>query len=107
MQQLPTRQGLAGHDEGERVLPIVRPLWGTIHTTAGEAANSSLGVFRAPQQSAGRLVDVRPFGKRNPGFGGRPNCDWPGKTHGVRAPHPEETPLSWSEVHHALAQEIL
>lgn len=28
-----------------------------------------------------------------------PVTDWPGREIGVRAPMPEETPLSWGEVH--------
>lgn len=102
MHVLPTREGLAGNDQGAPVLPQLHPLWCTVNPDAGHAANSSIGMFRAPQVSAGRLVDVRPFGKRNPRAGGRPGSNWPGKSDGVRAPIQDETPLSAAEVEHGL-----
>ena len=102
MQQLPTRQGLAGNDQGTAVLPILHPLWRTIDPEAGHAANSGIGMFRAPQVSAGRLVDVRALGSRDPRAGGRPVGDWAGKGSGVRGPTQDETPLSAKEVEHGL-----
>jgi hypothetical protein len=32
---------------------------------------------------------------------------WPGRDFGIRAPDPEETPLSWSEVHFAHERGLL
>lgn len=36
-----------------------------------------------------------------------PAESWPGAEHGVRQPEPEETSLSWSEVHFAVARGVL
>ena len=46
------------------------------------------------------MADREGFGRELSGHIGstQGSHDWPGREYGIRAPHPEETALSWAEV---------
>ena len=46
-------------------------------------------------------VDMVPLFQTPEGCARQP-ANWPGRGHGVRQPHPSETPLSWAEVMHGV-----
>lgn len=70
------------------------------------AAAAARARARMAAKGAGRLDAPRPPGGRaapagQAAAGAVPAADWPGRLYGVRQPEPQETPLSWAEVHFA------
>lgn len=80
----------------------MHPLWGQDHSALGDFANIRVRVQRTAQRNAQGVGGLRPQRNRNQATGERAVIDWPGRTHGIRAPEAFETPLSWDEVRVAL-----
>ena len=80
------------------LLPELHLLRGTSDSEPRQAANSDIGMLRAPKVSAGRLACARAPGRPNPQAGVRTAGDWSGRAYGARKPDEDETPLSEDEV---------
>lgn len=83
-------------------LPDVSVVRRPSDSAAREDADPAVGMHQAQAGNAGRVDGVGPqrsgitsAGKRK---STRARTDWPGREYGIRAPHPSETALSWSEV---------
>ena len=81
------------------VQPGLRVLRGSVDPAPRQYGDRLGGVPGPQARSAGGLDGPRPQRDRAAGLGQRINGDWPGALYGVRAPDPQETPLSWAEVH--------
>ena len=85
----------------------VHLLWGATDSEDWSFKDSGIRVLGTEEGGVVRLGCVRPFGGGDPAPGQRSNGAWPGAIYGVRAPYPQETPLSWGEVNHARKEGLL
>jgi hypothetical protein len=85
---------------------------------AWHTAHQQLRVCNPQASSADRLASLwaRPIGAARAGQTAQPNRSthpthavayWPGIRFGVRGPTQDETPLSWEEVKHGMAQHVI
>ena len=96
---VPVLRNSSGLPQIRDVLSIVHPLWGEDYSSIsqptyihfrmlGKAQSHAVCVARAGAQRGGNKAVSERF-----------NGAWPGAIYGVREPEPQETPLSWAEVH--------
>ena len=74
--------------------------WSIVHTPIGDYSQAPQGAGGLDGLRAPGAGDTRPRQKRL-------NGPWPGAIYGVREPEPQETALSWAEVHHAVREDLL
>ena len=95
------------------VQPGVPALRRAADSVAGSFTHSRQRVQTAQAGRSGPVAQAGAQRGRDTGVGQRPaghlpeGCarqpaNWPGRGHGVRQPHPSETPLSWAEVMHGV-----
>ena len=102
---LPNSPGFSRTPDVYADLPVLRGQADPSHWTVADTGSASHG---QKARGAAGLDGARPrrAGASRSGKA-RINGTWPGAIFGVRKPHPNETPLSWAEVHHAVRNELL
>jgi hypothetical protein len=81
------------HNSGRQ--PVTRWVSDAVPWLQGTAGGVGPAVTLPARGDAG---GVRPAARQH---------TWPGRDFGIRAPYPRETPLSWDEVHHAIAHRLI
>ena len=89
----------AGVAELRQFLPVMHLLWGSDYSALGHPSNITCRVQQKAHSGAQSVDGLGAQRNGAAGLGERQAGDWPGAIYGVRAPDPEETPLSWAEVH--------
>jgi hypothetical protein len=97
-------QGISGVSH---VHPGMHLLRGAPHPAYWPIQDSPIGDYSQAPSGVSRLGEVGPRRAGNTPTRKRLNGPWPGAIYGVRSPDPEETPLSWGEVHLAVREGLL
>jgi hypothetical protein len=104
MSKLRNSQGVPGIPDVHAGLRLLR---GEAYSAHWTVADSPIGDYSQAPRGAQGLDGTRPQRTEFAPVRKRFNGPWPGALYGTRQPDPQETPLSWGEVHHAVREGLL